>query len=541
MQPAALIGLAALVGAQATSSTTWENVTSTTWTTTTWFCSPQSLLVSFKQTMMLPMPMFSWEDMAFLLSLANSTTTKPWLGQEEGLSLERGCNSHPGLSKNMMYCANTFLISIFENHPMKDWSIVDWDEWIPAACLAYNLPEQVLSLAFDPPIRLVFYAPFKLGVSFAGATFGNAKVALLDYIDPEMQLRTGEELPVHVTVAAGMEIGLGIPKILQAALSIEGVWGMNLDVRQGGTMLSPGHVLQTVAMSPETIPAQNALLKAGHDLVGASADFAVVVQAQIQFQVMVLFLTIKLPPSLRVQYMVKSGPSGFTFSVTAILNHLTRLSDILEGMEFLEDICGVKFLPDSVRNSPLCWEPSHRMYDENASMISLVIAGEAVAVEIRAWGMWLGIRAAADGMRLCRDGACSEAAACAHDGMCGPGFHCCVSTLEFTCQKFYKNKLTGDRIPCIALETQKELGLAVDPADGKGEGEDCDLDSDCGIDMHCCHTTFDLKCRKVEYNKITGWPCSCLIAETDLCVEPTSKAKEGGWLMASFLLISAWL
>ena len=52
-------------------------------------------------------------------------------------------------------------------------------------------------------------------------------------------------------------------------------------VRQGGTMLSPGHVL-TVAMSPETIPAQNALLKAGHDLVGASAHFAVV-QA-IQFQ-----------------------------------------------------------------------------------------------------------------------------------------------------------------------------------------------------------------------------------------------------------------
>eukprot|EP00438_Fugacium_kawagutii_P034087 Skav206008 [mRNA] locus=scaffold2084:577943:578698:- [translate_table: standard] len=114
--------------------------------------------------------------------------------------------------------------------------------------------------------------------------------------------------------------------------------------------------------------------------------------------------------------------------------------------------------------------------------------------------MWLAMKvdSSSGSLTLCKDGECSSEF-CIGDSQCVEGYHCCVTNFEFTCQKIYRtHRLFGNDLTCLELPAMQAVGLAVDPSDGKVEGEKCTLDSDCGIGLHCCLETGDPYCRKIQ-------------------------------------------
>jgi len=91
-------------------------------------------------------------------------------------------------------------------------------------------------------------------------------------------------------------------------------------------------------------------------------------------------------------------------------------------------------------------------------------------------------------------------------------------------------------LSCLELPAAQAVGLAVDPADGKLEGEECALDSECGIGLHCCMETGDPYCRKIQELSMVGLQCSCLIAATGACEEAASVAPQRGGAMVPITL-----
>eukprot|EP00435_Cladocopium_sp_Y103_P060046 s568_g21.t2 len=464
---------------------------------------------------------FSLDLPAF--ELANNFTRRGsdlWLDDEDqGLKTWVGCGNHPGLVNGSSYCAQTSS-TIDLGTILGDWGVLEG--LTPVACLAYSLQDSALSVSFDPPLSTEFILPaFPVVLKLFGYTFApDAEVPLLDYIGADLQLKTGEALKTHLAFSGVVELAFGIPFIFELVLPVEGVFGMYLDFG-GSTLAEPYKVMESLVKFSNEVTLQ----------------WGVVIQVSLRPQLAVLGFEFNFPVSAKFQVLWKTGAGSLpNVYLSGTLYHATSLSELIGGLPDLGVVCTIDFFPNAVRESPFC-NGDDTMEDEpEVGLYFTVENGKSVA-DIRAWGMWLAMKvdSSSGSLTLCKDGECSQEF-CVWDSQCIEGYHCCKTNFEFTCQKIYRHRLFATDISCLELPAAQAVGLAVDPADGKLEGEECTLDSDCGIGLHCCIETGDPYCRKIQELSMIGLQCSCLIAASGACEEAASVAPQRGGTIATLTL-----
>lgn len=465
---------------------------------------------------------FSLDLPAF--ELANNFTRRGsdlWLDDEDqGLKTWMGCGNHPGLVNGTSYCAQTSS-TIDLGTILGDWGVLEG--LTPVACLAYNVQNSAVSVSFDPPLSTEFILPaFPVVLKLFGYTFApDAEVPLFDYIGADLQLKTGEVLKTHFAFSGVVELAFGIPFIFELVLPVEGVFGVYLDFGGSGTLAQPYKVMES-------------LVKFRNEV---TLEWAAVIQVSLRPQLAVLGFEFNFPVSAKFQVLWKTGAGSFpNVYLSGTLYHATSLGELIGGLPDLGVVCTVDFFPNAVRESPFC-KGDDTMEDEPEVGLYFTMENGKSVADVRAWGMWLAMKvdSSSGSLTLCKDGECSQEF-CIWDSQCIEGYHCCKTNFEFTCQKIYRHRLFATDLSCLELPAAQAVGLAVDPADGKLEGEACALDSDCGIGLHCCMETGDPYCRKIQELSMVGLQCSCLFAATGACEEAASVAPQRGGTMVTITL-----